>query len=67
MWFAVQAVIFAAIHVINPGMQLFPAVNLVGFGLLFGLIHWYTDSIWLVGPSVLRAASSPPSPVSSDA
>lgn len=47
MWFAVvvQAVIFAAIHTINPGMQLFPAVNLVVFGLLIGLLYWYTDSI----------------------
>lgn len=51
MWFAVlvQAVIFAVIHAVNPGMQLLPALNLLVFGFLFGLLYWYTDSIWLVG------------------
>lgn len=51
MWFAVivQAVLFAAIHALNPGMQLLPALNLVVFGFLFGLLYWYADSMWLVG------------------
>lgn len=44
-----QAIVFTAIHAANPGITLMPVVNLFVVAIMFGLLFWYTDSMWLVG------------------
>ena len=51
VWFSVlfSALIFAAMHLANPGMGVLPFVNLFLFGVFMSLTHLKTDSIWTVG------------------
>lgn len=50
MWVAIigQAVCFALLHGMNPGITFFALLNLFICGVALGLIFWLTDSIWLV-------------------
>lgn len=44
-----QAICFAVLHIANEGVNLMGIGNLFLVGLMFGLLFWYTDSIWFVG------------------
>lgn len=43
------ALLFAAFHAVNPGMQVLPAVNLIIYGFVFGLLYYRTGNLWLTG------------------
>nr|WP_245335137.1 CPBP family intramembrane glutamic endopeptidase [Streptococcus oricebi] len=45
----ISALAFMGLHAANPGMTLMPVINLFVFGLVFALLFWLTDNIWLVG------------------
>ena len=45
----INAAIFTLIHAFNPGMGVFPVINLFLFGLVFSLVFAVTDNMWLTG------------------
>ncbi|AZA12695.1 CPBP family intramembrane glutamic endopeptidase [Corynebacterium choanae] len=46
---AATAFFFAIMHGANPGLGVIPLLNLVLFGLVFGLLYWRTGSLWITG------------------
>jgi len=42
-----NAVVFALLHIFNPGLTVLSMVNLVLCGFVFSLAMWATDSIWI--------------------
>ncbi|WP_285012681.1 CPBP family intramembrane glutamic endopeptidase [Lactococcus formosensis] len=44
----VNSIIFAALHAASPGIGILPAINLFLAGILFSVIFYYTDSIFVV-------------------
>ncbi|MBO4636037.1 MAG: CPBP family intramembrane metalloprotease [Clostridiales bacterium] len=44
----VNSVIFAAMHLFNPGMKVLPFINIALFGVLMSLIFIKTGNIWMV-------------------
>lgn len=51
MWPGLMAssIFFTLLHAMNPNLSFFSILNLFLFGLVFSLLYWLTDSIWLVG------------------
>ncbi|EOT44872.1 CPBP family intramembrane glutamic endopeptidase [Enterococcus columbae] len=44
-----NAVFFAILHGANPGIRFIPLMNLFLFGLLFGLLYYFSENILFVG------------------
>jgi len=45
---AVSSLLFCLFHGLNPGFSVLAFVNLVLISVLYGLIAYYTDNIWIV-------------------
>jgi len=41
-----SSILFAALHLFNPGMQPLPFVNIVLAGLMLGAVYLYTRNLW---------------------
>ncbi len=44
-----NSLLFAGLHLMNPGLTVLSFVNLFLFGLLFSLLFYWSDNIWLTG------------------
>ena len=45
---AVSSLLFCVFHALNPGFSVLAFINLVLISVLYGLIAYYTDNIWIV-------------------
>ena len=45
---ALSSVLFAFVHLANPNLTVFGIVNLVLFGVVFGVMYWRTGNAWFV-------------------
>ena len=45
---AVSAILFCLFHGLNPGFSVLAAVNLILVSVLYALIAYFTDNIWIV-------------------
>ena len=45
---AVSSLLFCLFHGINPGFSVLAFINLILISVLYGLIAYYTDNIWIV-------------------
>lgn len=47
----VNSIVFAVLHLANPSVTILSIINLILAGLIFSLLFYLTDNIWLVGAS----------------
>ena len=45
----VNSIFFAVIHSANPGLKPLAMINLLIFGIVFSLLFYWSDNIWLTG------------------
>ena len=45
---AISSLLFCVFHALNPGFSVLAFINLVLISVLYGLIAYYTDNIWIV-------------------
>ena len=41
-----NAVLFSALHLLNPGVSIMPVIEIVVIGVVFSLLVYYYDSLW---------------------
>lgn len=45
----INSLFFSAFHLANPGVTILSVVNIFIFGLIFSLLFYWSDNIWLTG------------------